>query len=146
MHLQCVPAPCLDPLKELMLPIDANARDSTATASKWANAVAGVSRALCEVEESCFPYLQELHQKKASEYRQSHGRSLFSWYWVTDALTMVDAVSTLIHDLIWPDCITIYRGYMVRQWPLAVDSTCCPAGSGGVVYVWGRDVMLISIL
>ena len=29
---------------------------------------------------------------------------------------MVDAVSTIIHDMIWTGCIAIYRGCMVRQW------------------------------
>eukprot|EP00891_Asterochloris_glomerata_P003385 jgi/Astpho2/3385/Aster-x0158 len=55
----------------------------------------------------------ELHQKKASDYHQSHGgHSLFSWFWDTVYLNAVDVVSQVIRDSIWPDCISIYNGSM----------------------------------
>ena len=91
---------------------------------------------VCQAPASSLPRssrctsLQELHQKKASDYHHSHGgRSLFSWYWDTTNLSMVDTVSTLIHELVWPGCIDIYRGYQVRHGPNRVwTAPAAPAG------------------
>ena len=88
--------------------------------------------------------LQKLQQKNASDFHQSNvcgpGRSLFSCFWDTKYLIPVDAVSTIIHNLVWPECITFYQRYLVRHWP--IDCGTVPDALAGMVvrYMCGATI------